>query len=605
MSVKPPTGAKPKTGTPPPSKVPPPSQSPKRPSPTTAAPHPRQAPKKTSSPILTGVLLAAVAAGTSYLVWTFLFKRARPIMPIDYEPTPQEAADIVKRDNRTRRNPDGSPISNGDSWVGPAVASEKVTWQPVSGSTKTATMGLVMVGPGDISAATNQEGVVPAAYTISGNHITTMVDDGGAGWGMSNFLDMGEGSLMDPIVGEGDGIRKPPVMTKAPPTGPPEGPNSTPPEVGIRNEADEAMKRWIINNYSITPADLAKTNCSDRENAVLVGGLPPSSTVLADAPKLGYCIQKCDFARSEQIRLGGGKNRGTVGDEKFDVEKVNGSFRVDYELVLWINPAGRQTIKGYRWYCRAKAPRGDDTWTINETGFYHRRSISPVFLNSTLDVFMDRIEMPKPAPSYNVEYNMKRDHPVMKAMYLRLCAGWDPNGKDPRYRSRRRMGRFEGDSGDPDVYIGKAKKNYTYYDFQMIGSYCYNVGRDTGGGDHSSDASQNSHGDFAKVPLVADQCVKHTYKSPNILPDGQNQVYKMRLTPGDLQCYACPNMYEALRDGTVKEITTELKGTDDDGYRCVRPCPPQMRDNLTPVGADWCLPIGIQMQEFTANVQPT
>ena len=443
----------------------------------------------------------------------------------------------------------------------------------------------------------------------------------------------------------------PPVVVKKPPVNPPPTDPDTPTKEEPHVLTVEEVEEYINNRDPMALVDLGSIYCVDGANARFITGISPS-TVVKDKEKKeeeppqetppnppgvtknnleyievpeGYCIQKCDYAQRIQAEKQEFQVQNPSAGEQFNtVKDSDGNFRVQYELVLWANPYGRNQ-NGFRWYCRALPNKTYDGvgWVPNADGFYIRRAISPLFLNSRLDIFQESHRLDSiwknggsigDLKRYPYTYYHNQSSPnsdSAKAVYYRLCAS-NPGGWMGDENTRNRPG---GKSYKPGVTIGYNVDKWHYSSYQMIGSFCYNVGFDDGYDNIASTSRGNGHGDFAKLQINKKECERYRYITPDKKPsipdkptDIQFQSYEMRVTPGGLQCYACPNIYEfdeAYKRknetntwvGALYSSKTQLWGSVQDGFKCVRPCPLEFVASKSSVNGYMCIPNAVPMKE--------
>lgn len=345
---------------------------------------------------------------------------------------------------------------------------------------------------------------------------------------------------------------------------------------------------YIHARLPISPQDLAGVKCGSKTDYLFFQStrLPNADQTVINPAWGGYCIQTCNAAR-----VSTNADDGSPSDisKKFDNRKSSdGSFLVNYELALWIDP--RHNEAGYTWYCKAVPNVKTDGvgWFATVDGMYQRRLISPVYYYTNRDPFLG---------TYGHNDNDNDDWRLCSNSTLPIPPPSELGGISYTSSNVRWHGKVirRGGSGSIAKYgqpwgIGYDKTDYTLVDFQMIGRYCQWVGHDDYDtlNEDSSKANFNDHGNFSRVPL-ADACPQQ-----QVGEDGVK--YDMRLTPSKLSCYYCPKIYEWNEETKQVEVyDTYLRGSEVDGYLCLRQCPAGMTDEQSG-NLHWCIPIGIAME---------
>jgi hypothetical protein len=237
----------------------------------------------------------------------------------------------------------------------------------------------------------------------------------------------------------------------------------------------------------------------------------------------------------------------------------------NYELVEWVHP--NAIGQGPKWYYRRKLPPELNT----HDGVIIRQKVSPVYYKSSWDPFIK-------------EYGSTQGEERRSAdIDRRLC-----NSRGAIYT---------------EATIGYNRK-WPQYAYQMIDRHCLNVGYDNSDGGTSFNAQPNNHGDFSKIALPPETFAKSVSTS-NGTPDfvvpastlcpiievivdknaiGTNGKVRRQtyLTPGGFSCYFCPDIYVwDVEKGESVAKQTILRGNEQDGFVCTRPCPPGFSDNQT------------------------
>lgn len=369
-----------------------------------------------------------------------------------------------------------------------------------------------------------------------------------------------------------------------------DGDDTTTAPEGSQPMTQEEIDEYIRSRMPLSPQDMAGIRCKNKRDWLFfqTTRLPNADQTLIDPSwGNGYCLMTCDAARISTDPSG---QPSKVSQKFSNAKGADGKFLVHYELALWIDP--RHNEAGYTWYCRPVPNVNTDGvgWSPTVDGMYQRRLISPVYYKTSRDPFRG---------TYGDGDNANDDWKLCSNSTLPVphsseLGGWTYKASSVRWHGQV----YKGKSDNP-WSIGYDKTNYTLVDFQMIGRYCYWVGHDdyNEGGYNESKADANFHGNFSKIKL-ANACPKQ-----QVGQDGQK--YDMQLVPSHLSCYYCPRVYEwNTAKNQLEAYETFLRGSEVDGYVCVRQCPTGMSDEQSG-NLHWCIPIGISMDaEMPTYVEP-